>query len=118
MRINEIINSNNLFKSEDIIKIDPDRADLVDIKDEILPIIIKLAYKQLVSDKAKFEKKFGEYDENDPDSLKFEFTIEELNDITETLLLNFKEKLVDISSSDIKKIIKNLSIDFKFPLEK
>ena len=108
--------SKMLFNEYHSIRIDPDRDDLYDVADKLLPAFVKMAYKNLVSDKERHEAKHGEKS-SDEDAYNFEFTEDALLNEFETLTSLFAEKLKNLSSKEIKDLIKLSSKDFKEPLE-
>lgn len=117
MKLNSILSEALLFKDFHEIKVDPDRDDVFDIKDKLLPVIVKMAYTNLFHARKKHEQKYGEASD-DEDAYNFEFTEDALNEETEEVLNILAEKLKEISSSDIKSVISASLKDFPMPLEK
>lgn len=116
MKISDFITEAMLFSDFHEIKVDPDRDDLHDIQDKLLPVIVKMAYKNLFSDKEKHERKHGPKS-TDEDAYNFEFTESALAEEVEAMLNALGNKLKELNSSDIKSTIKAVSKDFKDPLE-
>ena len=117
MKLNSILSEAMLFKDFHEIKVDPDRDDSHDIKDKLLPVIVKMAYTNLYHDRTKHEGKYGAASD-DEDAYNFDFTEDALSDMTEELLDDLAEKLKNISSSDIKSTIMASIKDFPAPLDK
>lgn len=108
--------SKMLFSDFDTIKIDADRDDLYDIKDKLLPILAKMAYKNLWHDKEAHEKKYGEKSD-DEDAYNFDFSESALSDEIERVTELMAEKLKEVSSSDIKSLIKSIEKEFQEKLD-
>jgi hypothetical protein len=106
-----------LFKDFHEIKVDPDRDDIYDIKNKLLPLLVKMAYKNLTLDKEKHEKKYGPSTDEE-EAFNFEFTEDALMEVTDDLVSDLIEKLTVMSNSDIKDAISASSKDFPTPLEK
>ncbi len=106
-----------LFKDFHDIKVDPDRDDLHDIKDKLLPVLVKMAYTNLYHDRTKHEGKYGPASD-DEDAYNFEFTEDNLGEKTEDLLNALAEKLKELSSSEINHVIAASAKDFPVPLDK
>ena len=106
-----------LFDDFHVIKLDPDRADTFDVFDQLKPLIVKMAYKNLHSDKEKHERKYGPKSD-DEDAYNFEFTEEALAEEVESIMSDLAGKLNTISSKDVKSAIQAVSKEFKEPLEK
>jgi len=117
MKLNSILSEAMLFKDFHEIKVDPDRDDTHDIKDKLLPVIVKMAYTNLYHDRTKHEGKYGAASD-DEDAYNFEFTEDALGEETEGILDNLAEKLKEISSSDINAAIVASAKDFPVPLDK
>lgn len=117
MKISDVIlNEAMLFSDFHEIKVDPDRADTFDLMDRLMPLIVKMAYKNLFSDKEKHEKKYGTKS-TDEDAYNFEFTEAALAEEVDAVLNDLGSKLKTVSDSNIKAVIKAVSKDFKDPLE-
>jgi hypothetical protein len=105
-----------LFPDFHEIKLDPDRSDLHDITNQLMPLIVKMAYKDLWIDKEKHEQKYGPKSD-DEDAYNFEFTESALVDKVEDMLSALAERLKDIRMADIKEEIKRSEKDFQDKLE-
>ena len=116
MKLNSILES-MLFKDFDNIKIDPDRDDASDLTDKLLPVIIKMAYKNLHSDREKHEKKYGAASDED-DSYNFDFTASALSDEIDDLIGHFTDRLKSLSTADVKQAIDRSASHFPIPLDK
>jgi len=116
MKIVTLLESNFLFSDFHYIKLDPDRSGLHDVVKQLMPLIIKMAYKDLWNDKQEHEQKYGP-ESNDEDAYNFEFTEDALVDKVEDLLLSLAELLSEVHSADIRAEIKRASSDFKYELK-
>lgn len=116
MKISSLLSESMLFSDFHEFKVDPDRADSYDLVDRLLPLIVKMAYKELYDDREKHEKKYGPKSD-DEDSYNFEFTAEALGDKTDDLISTFTDKLKSVNSKEIQDTIKAVSKEFKEPLE-
>lgn len=105
-----------LFPDFHEIKLDPDRSDLHDITNQLMPLIVKMAYKDLWIDKEKHEQKYGPKSD-DEDAYNFEFTHDALVEKVEAMLSNLAERLKDVRTADIKEEIKRSEKDFEDKLE-
>lgn len=105
-----------LFPDFHNIKLDPDRSDLHDVTNQLLPLIVKMAYKDLWVDKEQHERKYGPKSD-DEDAYNFEFTHDALIDKVEDLLSVLAERFKDIRLADIKDEIKRAEKDFRDKLE-
>lgn len=105
-----------LFPDFHNIKLDPDRSDLHDITEQLMPLIVKMAYKDLWIAKEQHERKYGPKSD-DEDAYNFEFTHDALADKVEDLLSALAERLKDVRSADIKDEIKRAEKDFEDKLE-
>ena len=120
MKLSSLLNEalEHQFKEIDTITIDPDRDDVYDITNKIMPSLIRMAYTHLVADKVSHEKKFGA-SSDDEDSYNFSFTKSELVDRLETLINNLKDKLDDEThGTELKDSITKMESEFKTPLDK
>lgn len=116
MKLNSLLTeSTMLFKDFHEIKVDPDRDDVRDITDKLLPLAVKMAYTQLYHDRKKHEQKYGEASDDDEDAYNFEFTADALSDLTEELLGHLADRIKEVSSSDINAAI--AAEKFVIPLE-
>lgn len=105
------------FKEKDTIVIDPDRDDSHDIVNKLMPTLIRMAYTHLVIDQVSHEKRHGPKSD-DEDAYNFEFTKSELRDRISTLIDHVREKLDDITDSELDEDISRMEHEFKTPLEK
>lgn len=105
-----------LFPEFHNIKLDPDRSDLHDITNQLMPLLVKMAYKDLWLEKQKHEQKHGPKS-NDEDAYNFEFTEEALADKVDDLLSALAERLKDTRVADIKEEIQRSAKDFEDKLE-
>lgn len=105
-----------LFKDFHEIKVDPDRADAGDLKDKLLPLLVKMAYKNMVSDRDAHERKHGPKSK-DEDAYNFEFTEDKLKELLEELVDHLCGSLKNLSKSEIETALKDAEKDMKFPLE-
>ena len=110
MKIHSILES-MLFKDLDNVNIDPDRDDVGDLKDKLLPVIIKMAYKNLHSSKEAHEKKHGSASD-DEDAYNFDFTEAALEEEVETVLGQLAGELKEFPSADLRDAIKRISVHF------
>ena len=116
MKLNSLLTeSTMLFKDFHEIKVDPDRDDVRDITDKLLPLAVKMAYTQLYHDRKKHEQKYGEASD-DEDAYNFEFTADALGELTEELLGHLADRLKEVSSSDVNAAIA-AEKSFAIPLE-
>lgn len=116
MKLTSLLES-MLFKDFDNIKIDPDRDDATDLTDKLLPVIVKMAYKNLHSDREKHEKKYGASSE-DEDAYNFDFSASALSDEVESLITHITDRLRALPTADIKSAIDKSSSHFPIPLDK
>lgn len=100
------------FDDVDVIKLDPDRADIYDIVSALMPTLTRIAYTYLIDDKERYEKTHRD-EEDDP----FEFTESELEDRLDDVIRLLRDKLDDQTSSDKMSYIKALAKEFKEPLQ-
>jgi|ERR1017187_1244334 hypothetical protein len=112
MKINQLFEAKDLFPDVDVIKIDPDRADVYDIVQGIMPTLVRVAYTHLVDDKVKYNRTH-----TDEDDIPFEFTIGALEECLDEFIHNIKDKLDDISMHDRVTYIKGVSSEFKEKLD-
>lgn len=112
-----LLNEAMLFDDFYEIKLDPDRADTHDVMDRLTPLIVKMAYKNLHSDKEKHERKYGPKSD-DEDAYNFDFSEDALADEVENVMNDLAGKLRNVSTKDIKAAIQAVSKEFKEPLEK
>lgn len=102
------------FDDFDIIKIDPDRDDVHDVADKIIPTIARLAYTNLMADKQKHEKKYGAKSD-DEDAYNFQFDKSALEEEMEKIIELLSARLG--STSVISDGIKAASDSFKEKLD-
>jgi hypothetical protein len=117
MKIKHVLSEAILFDDFHEIKVDPDRIDTFDLFDHLKPLIVKMAYKNLHSDKESHERKHGPRSD-DEDAYNFEFTESALADEVEAIMNDLAGKLKTVSSKDVKAAIQAVSKEFKEPLEK
>lgn len=106
-----------LFKDFHEIKVDPDRDDLHDIENKLLPVLVKMAYTNLYHDRKKHEGKYGP-PSDDEDSYNFEFTEDALSEMTTEMLDQLADRLKEVTTGDIKSTITASLKDFPEPLAK
>lgn len=117
MKLTSLLFETMLFKDFHEIKIDPDRDDIHDIKNKLLPVLVKMAYKNLTLDREKHQKKYGPSSDEE-DAFNFEFTQDALAEATDDLVSDLIEKLTEMSNSDVIDAITTSLKDFPVPLEK
>lgn len=113
----ETVAEAHLFKDIMTLKFDPDRADIVDVTSQLLPLLCKMAYVGLVHDKAKHEKLYADDDAEEGDGSKFDFSASALADEVDTMIGHLRERLGEIYSKDIIEVIKSLD-DIKLDSDK
>lgn len=102
-----------MFDDVEVLKFDPDRADIYDIAHGLMGLLVKMSYVNFLHSKAKHEKLYdGEDDE------KFKFTAEELADEVDVCIDQLKNKLGDMRTKDIMDAIEAVAPSFKQPLDK
>jgi hypothetical protein len=88
-------------------KFDPDRADIGDVVDQVVPLLARMAYVQFTHDKAKHEKLY-----DDPEDEKFKFTADECANTVDEFINLLRDKLGEVSTKDIMDALNHG--DFKF----
>jgi hypothetical protein len=106
--VNQITEGKDYFPEVDVIKLDPDRVDVQDITQALLPTLIRIAYAHLAQDKAKYERTHTDEDD-DP----FEFTESELEDRLDMLVRSLRDSIGDLTGSDYKSAIDSVKKEFK-----
>ena len=105
VKLNEAV---DLFPEVDVIKFDPDRIDMYDVVNSLMPTLARVAYVILSQKKVKYDSTHTD-EEDEP----FEFTKdaleEELSDVVDDLV----ERLNDQTMRDRLEIIDKLSGEFK-----
>jgi len=113
MKIREILTeAKDLFPEVDVIKIDPDRADVYDIVQSIMPTMVRIAYTNLVNDKEKYERTH-----TDEEDIPFEFTKDALEEEVDNLIKHITNRMDDLSSHDKSAYIDRIKSEFKEKLE-
>jgi hypothetical protein len=108
----ELDESDHLFNRSDDVMIDPDRSDVHDVMNALMPSLIKMAYTFLYHDKVKHERKHS----GDEGEDQFDFSAEALRDEVQQLITSLCKRLEDQSNKDIDDDIERLKADFKHPL--
>lgn len=107
--------SRDVFKDQHVIKLDPDRTDVWDVAREIMPVLVKLAYKEHIAERDKHNKQrhvADPRDADDEDDPEYEFTTEALVSLVDEYVSAMKKRLNDISDDDIRSYIEGVSHDF------
>lgn len=99
----------------DKLQFDPDRTDVYDITSKLLPLLIRMGYVQLMHDKSKHDS--FNWDPKDEGYEEFKFTTDELVDRVDNTVYHLRERLSDISTSDIIDAINLMKSEFKVPLK-
>ena len=102
-----------MFDDVEVLKFDPDRADVYDVAHGLMGLLVKMSYVNFLHSKAKHEKLY-----DDEEDQKFKFTAEELADEVNTVIDQLREKLADMNTKDILDAIKTVAPSFKQPLDK
>jgi hypothetical protein len=113
MKLSQILEAKDLFPEIDVIKLDPDRADAYDVVSHVMPTLVRMAYADMVHDKAKYDRTFDEEDDK-----PYEFTADTLEDKLDDLIKLVREKFEDLSMHDRLSYIDKMKSEFKPPLEK
>jgi hypothetical protein len=117
MKLTSLLSEAMLFKDFDDVKIDPDRDDTTDLANKLLPAIIKMAYKNLYSDREKHERKYGAASDEE-DAYNFDFTSSALEDEVDDVISHFVDRLKGLNMTDLKDAIDKSASHFPVPLEK
>ena len=115
MKISSLLES-MLFSELHNVKIDPDRADVGDLMDKLLPLLVKIAYKNLHSEKEQHERKHGPKSD-DEDAYNFDFSVDALVEKVDELSDQLADELKYLKTAEVKDTIKALSKDLKEPLK-
>jgi len=111
MKITQLLEAKDLFTDVDVIKLDPDRADVYDVVSALMPTLTRIAYTNLVHERTRYTR--GK-DEEDSD---FEFTADALDEELEKLVGLIVNKFEDQNSHDRLAVINKLKSEFKDKLE-
>jgi len=113
MKIKEILTeSKDVFPDVDVIKLDPDRADVYDVVQSIMPTLVRMAYTYLVNDKQKYDRTH-----TDEEDTPFEFTKDALEEEVDKLIKHITNRFDDMSSHDKSAYIDRIKSEFKEKLE-
>lgn len=104
--------TNDMFPDVDVLKLDPDRADITDVVDVLMPTLVRMAYVELVIAKKKYERTHTD-EEDDP----FEFTVDALEEKVGDIVSLLKDKLDDLNYRDFVGIINKIKSEFKEKIE-
>jgi len=113
MKLSQILESKDLFLEVDVIKLDPDRADAYDVVSHIMPTLVRIAYCDMVHDKAKHDRMYDEEDDE-----PYQFTADQLEDKLDDLVKLVREKFEDLSTHDRLSYIDKMKSEFKPQLDK
>lgn len=111
--VEQLTEAEHLFDDFEEIKVDPDRDDVYDLVNKIMPAIIKISYTFLYHDKVKHDRTYHNEEEED----KFDFSVDALRQMTEEVIGHVKDRLDNITSAAITEDIGRLAKDFRYPLE-
>ena len=117
MKISALLSEAILFPDYHEIKVDPDRDGPSDLADDILPAIVKIAYKYLTEDRDKHEQKYGQKSDEE-DAYNFEFTEDHLAEIADDIAVELAGRLKTLTRREIKLVIDSVKKDFQVPLDK
>lgn len=106
--IQQLDEARDLFPDADVIKLDPDRIDMYDVVNNLMPTLARVAYVILSNKKTKYERTH-----TDEEDTPFEFTKdaleEELSDVVDDLV----ERLNDQTMRERLTVIDSLMSEFK-----
>lgn len=102
MKLHSLLNEASMnFDDFDTIKVDPDRDDVYDLAEKIIPTIARLAYTNLMADKERHEKKYGPASD-DEDAYNFQFDKSALVEEMEKVIDQLNTRLGSVISDGIK----------------
>ena len=108
MKLNEV---QDLFKDMDVIKLDPDRADVYDVVNALMPTLVRMSYTFLVDDKRQHERTH-----TDEDDAKFDFDTGALIEMVNETISTLRKRLSGVDDGDIKQLIDTIKGEFTQPL--
>lgn len=91
--------------------------DNKDVVENLLPVIIQLAYRDLSNAKTAHEKKYGARS-TDEDAYNFNFTEDALIEEIDFVIEDLTERLRGLSLNALQRAIKQVSNEFAEPLQK
>jgi len=100
----------DLFSDVDVLKIDPDRADVYDVVQALMPTLVRMSYTYLIDDKTKYDRANHPDDE---DYKPFEFDVNALEERLDDLVRSIRDKLEDLTAADRKAYINKVKSEFK-----
>ena len=101
------------------LQFDPDRTDIFDIVHGLMPLIVKMSYCNMMDDKARHDKNapLDEKDREEEGFKDFEMTTSTLRDSVDDVIRLLRERLDEVSTSDVQRAIKLEKSKFKVPLQ-
>ena len=99
----------NVFRDTDIIEIDPDSTDVVDLVHKLMPSLVKIAFKQMHTEREIHRTKYGHEDDDDDDQdFPYEnFDSEGLKEKLQSLIYDLSEEFTNMSNATMESSIKS-----------